>query len=98
MPDVSGGKLLFKNSIWLLRGGDEKSLAINPHGIADNDGSLATTTRARTLGGGERSDSEWMSVLPISRSSWVLNLSAELSIFHSRACSRRPAKGDLANS
>ena len=23
-------------------GGDEKSLAINPHGITDNDGSLAT--------------------------------------------------------
>ena len=24
------------------RGGDEKSLAINPHGITDDDGSLAT--------------------------------------------------------
>ena len=26
----------------MLRGGDEKSLAINPHGIADDDGSLAS--------------------------------------------------------
>ena len=63
---VSRGRVLYKNGVWLPRGGDEKSLAINPHGIADDDGSLATV-RTSGRGGEEGQKWEWMSVLPTVR-------------------------------